>query len=111
MVDRILEKEQGEEESKKWELKLNKDDVKVYIKKGGSEYSADHPYIRTEVLFNSYYQMNKILNAVSYKYSDKLCRYSQKLTESSGIRTCLSMNSHLSLVKVWFSTTNSIKLP
>jgi hypothetical protein len=36
-----LHKENNEEEAKKWELKLNKDDVKVYIKKGGSQFNPD----------------------------------------------------------------------
>ena len=55
-----------DEEQKHWELKLNKQDVKVFIRKGGSEFNADQPFIKTEVLFNSYYSMNKLIKAVSY---------------------------------------------
>lgn len=32
----MIEKENSKEEEKKWERKLNKDGVTVYIKKGGS---------------------------------------------------------------------------
>ena len=33
--------ETNEFEQKKWELKLNKDNVMVYLKKGGSKYNSE----------------------------------------------------------------------
>ena len=61
----MLAKTLEENESKQWELKLNKEDIKVFIRKGGSEHNAEQPYIKTEILFNSYLQMNKVIKAVS----------------------------------------------
>ena len=62
----MISKEYSEVEMSKWELKLNKEDIKVFIKKGGSHIRADLPYIKVEVLFNSYFQMNKVVKAVRY---------------------------------------------
>jgi hypothetical protein len=33
--------EESEEEGNKWELKLNKEDIKVFIKKGGSRINEE----------------------------------------------------------------------
>ena len=56
--------EMNEFELKKWEMKLNKDNVIVHLKKGGSQYSSEQPYIHCEVIFNSYYSMGKLIHAV-----------------------------------------------
>ena len=58
--------ETNEFEQKKWELKLNKDNVTVYLKKGGSKYNSEQPYIMSEVIFNSYYSMGKLIHAVNF---------------------------------------------
>lgn len=51
---------------KQWDLKLNKEDIKVYVKKaGGSRFHKDHPYIKAEIIFNKAYSMSKIIKAVS----------------------------------------------
>lgn len=63
-VDNVIGGSQSGDYAKLWELKLNKEDVKVYIKKGGSEYNATQPYIKTEIIFNNFLQMNKIIKAV-----------------------------------------------
>ena len=46
-IDETFRIENSEDQSKNWELKLDKDDVKVYIKKGGSIRNKEHPYIKT----------------------------------------------------------------
>lgn len=52
---------------KLWELKLNKEDVKVYVKKsGGSKYNDNQPYILTEITFNAHYSMRKIIDSVPF---------------------------------------------
>lgn len=51
----------------KWEQKLNKEEIKVYIKKDGSKIDKDNPYIKTEVVFNSYFLMEKIIKAIFVK--------------------------------------------
>ena len=56
--------EESDPESAKWELKLNKEDLKVFIKKGGSALNADLPYVKTQITFNPYFQMEKILASV-----------------------------------------------
>lgn len=74
-IDKIFQAELQENVAKLWELKLNKDDVKVYVKKsGGSIYNKEQPYIRTEILFNSAFSMRKIIQTVCndesyYRYS------------------------------------------
>jgi hypothetical protein len=73
-------------------MKLSKDDVRVFIKKGGSKLNADLPYIRTEILFNSYYEMRKVTKAVSSLYDNDIHRSSILNTGLSGIRTCWSIN-------------------
>lgn len=45
-INRKLAFENSESEEKKWELKLNKEDAKVFLKKGGSEFNPDQPYIK-----------------------------------------------------------------
>ena len=84
----MIAKEQSEDEAKKWELKLNKNDVKVFIKKGGSHLNENMPYIKTEVLFNSYFQMNKIIKAVSnlIRYSC-IFRFTRESIDKNGIKT------------------------
>lgn len=41
MIDEFIEHENNEDNKKLWELKLDKEDIKVYIKKGGSQRNAD----------------------------------------------------------------------
>lgn len=39
-----------------WDMKLNKEDIKVYVKRnGGSRFNTEQPYIMTEIFFNSAY--------------------------------------------------------
>ena len=46
-------------------MKLNKDDIKVYLKKsGGSRFNKEMPYIKTEIIFNAAFSMRKIVRAV-----------------------------------------------
>jgi len=63
-----MEKEKSPEEAKSWDRKLNKENVTVFLKKGGSLYDKNQPYIMTEMAFNSFYQMRKVIEAVSFKY-------------------------------------------
>lgn len=59
--------EVSEEKAKLWELKLDKEDIKVYVKKsGGSRYHKTHPYIKTEITFNAAFSMRKIIEAVTF---------------------------------------------
>ncbi len=59
--------EESEPESKLWELKVNKDDMKVYIKKSSvcSHRSKQHSYVKSHACFNSHYTIRKIVDAVS----------------------------------------------
>jgi hypothetical protein len=46
-------------------LKLNKPEIKVYIKtNGGSKFNKEQPYIKTEISFNGAYSMRKIIEAI-----------------------------------------------
>jgi len=36
----------------------------VYLKKGGSHLDKNHPYIKLETAFNSFYKMNKVMESV-----------------------------------------------
>lgn len=55
MIEALIEKENSESEAKKWESKLNKEDIKVYIKRGGSHLNSEQSYVKAEILFNSYF--------------------------------------------------------
>eukprot|EP00347_Sterkiella_histriomuscorum_P021258 403334641 len=63
-IDQSLEFEQGDSEKKLWEQKLNKENAVVWLKKGGSKFEKNQPYIRVETTFNSFYQINKIVEAI-----------------------------------------------
>jgi hypothetical protein len=45
-IESTIAKENSQDESANWELKLNKDDLKVYLKKGGSSLDKNHPYMK-----------------------------------------------------------------
>eukprot|EP00347_Sterkiella_histriomuscorum_P003152 403365394 len=63
-IEQLFAFENSDTETKLWDLKLNKDDVKVYLKKGGSKYNADQPYIKTEILFKEHYSIKKIVEVI-----------------------------------------------
>lgn len=46
-IESMFEKENSIEEHKKWENKLNKEEVKVWIKKGGSHLDKVQPYVKS----------------------------------------------------------------
>lgn len=63
LIDSTFAKEK--EETKAWEQKLNKEGVLVHIKKGGSAFDKNCPFVRSEMAFNQYYQMQKVIEAVN----------------------------------------------
>ena len=53
-------------QSKLWENKCDMPGkLKLYLKKGGSTYSQDLPFVRTESIFNQKYKMEKLIKCVS----------------------------------------------
>jgi hypothetical protein len=52
------------EKAKEWELKLDKQDIKVWVNKIPKGATNEHPYIKTEIFFNSAFAMPKIIEAV-----------------------------------------------
>jgi len=65
-IEGLFTEETAEDKKKQWELKLNKEDIKVYVKKtGGSRFNLEQPYILTEITFNAAFKMNKVIQAVS----------------------------------------------
>ncbi|TNV70780.1 hypothetical protein FGO68_gene9427 [Halteria grandinella] len=66
LIDELFSEDVEQEGNKKlWELKLNKEDIKVYVKKsGGSRFNKEQPYIKSEVLFNAAFSMKKIVLAI-----------------------------------------------
>ena len=51
--------------AKLWEKSLASQGISLYIKKGGSKFSADQPYIRTESIFNKKFKFDRLLSEVS----------------------------------------------
>lgn len=52
-----------------WEnSKIESNMIKFYLKKGGSQFSSDQPFIRTDSKFNKVYKMNKLAKMVSHSY-------------------------------------------
>ena len=50
-------------QAKLWEIKLDlPGKLKIYLKKGGSSFNADQPFIRTESTFNQKFKMEKSLS-------------------------------------------------
>ena len=45
-------------------MKLNKEDMRVSIKNGGSKYDKDLLYVKTEMFLDSYFSMENVLKAV-----------------------------------------------
>lgn len=64
LIDSTFAKEK--EETKVWEQKLNKEGILVHIKKGGSAFDKSCPFVRSEMAFNQYYQMQKVIEAVTF---------------------------------------------
>lgn len=64
-IEKAFARESSEEEFKKWELKLFKDDIMVYIKKGGSTANSEQPFVKTVFSLNSYFSMKKVVQVVS----------------------------------------------
>ncbi len=60
----MFSQEDSQDTLKEWELKLDKQDIRVWVKKIPKN-TNDHPYIKTEILFNSGFTMNKVIDAVS----------------------------------------------
>jgi len=105
----MLEEELGEDHSHLWELKLNKENIKVYIKKGGSEFNKEMPYIRTEIVFSSHMPMKKIVKAVSDHFV--IVSSWTRSTGSSGTRISLRMRTTRPPTKMGFIATSSTKHP
>lgn len=68
----MLAVESSPDELPKWESKVNKEDIKIYIKKGGSAIDNKSPYIKSHIHFNSYYSIEKMVEAVSSKAITRL---------------------------------------
>ena len=51
--------------AKLWEKSLVSQGINLYIKKGGSKFSADQPFIRTESAFNKKFKFDRLLSTVS----------------------------------------------
>lgn len=64
VIEKTLLFENSDEEANRWDLKLNKDDVKVYLKKSGSKFNSEQPYVKTEILFKSHYSIRKVVEVV-----------------------------------------------
>ena len=47
-----------------WELKLSGDNIKYYLRKGGSKVNSEKPYFRTELTFSKDHDMNKLIKAI-----------------------------------------------
>jgi hypothetical protein len=50
--------------AKKWNECLTTPGIKFLLKKGGSEFNASQPYLRTESTFNQKWKMEKIINCI-----------------------------------------------
>lgn len=64
----MLAREESEPEQTLWEQKVNKDDMKVYIKKQavGSHRSKNHSYIKSHAYFNENYTIKKLVDSVRH---------------------------------------------
>ena len=62
-VENILQKESKDDtqNGKLWEEKLQTPNIKLFIKKNGSEMNAKQPYLRIESRYKNAYKMEKIL--------------------------------------------------
>jgi len=63
-INNLIEFEASSEEFVKWENKLNKAELQVAIKKGGTALSEDLPYLKTELYFNEYIEMEKLIRCI-----------------------------------------------
>lgn len=66
MIDELLLFEMSESEAPKWDIKLNKQEIRVFIKKDGSQMDKLNPYVRTEIFFNPHISMSKVIKCVSH---------------------------------------------
>lgn len=53
------------ENAKLWEIKLDTPNIQFFVKNGGSQFSKDQPFLRTESKFNKMFKMNKVAKMVS----------------------------------------------
>lgn len=50
--------------AKLWEKSLNYQGINLFIKKGGSKFSKDQPFIRIESIFNKKFKLDRLLNFI-----------------------------------------------
>ena len=63
-INSQLDFEKSESQTKLWEQKLNKENVIVWLKNGGSKHNKNQPYVRVEAAFKSFYNMYKLIETV-----------------------------------------------
>lgn len=79
------------EDKNQWEEKVNKQDVKVFMKKGGGSFrNKSFPYFKSQALFNSSYSIRKIIDTVT-AFSLFVCRYLTLNIDLIGTVYCLSV--------------------
>ncbi len=64
-IEGSIEFEESDEEKPKWEQKQNREEIKMSIKNSGKHYKPDIPYIYSQIVFNSDFKMEHLLETVS----------------------------------------------
>jgi hypothetical protein len=86
-IENFFAKEESEAEKKKWEQKLDNKDVKVFIKKEGTEFSKDLPFIKAEIILNGAFKLEQVIQAIFEPHHrllwDKQCSKIEDLLSSA----------------------------
>lgn len=64
LIEGFAERESHLNDPKWQRQKINVDGIEVYLKKGGSDVSADQPYMRSNCTFKSKFVMSKFVSAM-----------------------------------------------
>ncbi len=62
-IDDMILTKKGEE-GKLWETKIDKEGMKCFYKRAGSQFSTEHPFFHMAMLFKANYSMSKVIDAV-----------------------------------------------
>jgi len=64
LINEIMDVEESEEEAKNWDVKMNKPEIIVKIKKAGHFFNKDVPYVYTKAKFNSAHVMGHVVQTL-----------------------------------------------
>lgn len=80
-----METEDNAENIDYWENRTDTPEIKIWLKKNGSDVNKGQPYLKVEMVFADCYSMDQIINAVCLIFIHSLFRYLNLKIANNGI--------------------------